>query len=87
VTAVITGFVAARVADVKCGVIDRPEKKPKDSKGKPGKRDETKPGSEALSITLQPCVLATGAAVTDAKRRAGHPALYNPYICKVRLVE
>jgi hypothetical protein len=44
--------------------------------------------AEGLSFTLQPCMMSTAAAVTDATRRGTGPrSIVNPYICKVRLVD
>jgi hypothetical protein len=41
-----------------------------------------------LSFILQPCELVTATAVTDCRRRdLGPRTLFNPYVCKVRLVE
>jgi hypothetical protein len=41
-----------------------------------------------LQLVLQPCMLVTGTAVTDHTRRdLGPRTLYNPYVCKVRLVD
>jgi hypothetical protein len=43
---------------------------------------------EGLSFTLQPCVMSTATAVTDARRRGlGPRSIVNPYVCKVRLVD
>jgi hypothetical protein len=45
-------------------------------------------GTGPLTFTLQPTMLVTATAVTDATRRGvGGIAIVNPYICKVRLVE
>jgi hypothetical protein len=41
-----------------------------------------------LTAVLQPCMLVTATAVTDHTRRdLGPRTLFNPYVCKVRLVE
>ncbi len=46
------------------------------------------PANGLLTFSLQPTMLATATAVTDATRRGvGGIPLVNPYICKVRLVE
>lgn len=46
------------------------------------------PGNGPLLFSVQPTMLATAPAVTDATRRGvGGVPLVNPYICKVRLVE
>jgi hypothetical protein len=43
---------------------------------------------EGLSFTLQPCMMSTATAVTDARRRGlGPRSIVNPYVCKVRLVD
>jgi hypothetical protein len=45
-------------------------------------------GSGRLGIVLQPSMKITTTAVTDAARRHGGPrGIWNPYVCKVRLVE
>jgi hypothetical protein len=45
-------------------------------------------GSPLFAFTLQPTMISTATAVTDASRRGvGGIAVVNPYICKVRLVE
>jgi hypothetical protein len=42
----------------------------------------------SISFSVQPCMMSTGTAVTDAGRAGiGTAKLPNPYICKVRLVE
>jgi hypothetical protein len=47
-----------------------------------------KGGVRRLSFILQPCMLVTATAVTDFRRRdLGPRTLFNPYVCKVRLVE
>ena len=48
------------------------------------------PGQEgsATCLLLQPCMMATGTALTDALRRDGTRVfLPNPYVCRIRLVE
>jgi hypothetical protein len=41
-----------------------------------------------ITFSVQPCMMSTATAVTDARRRGiGSARLPNPYICKVRLVE
>ncbi len=41
-----------------------------------------------LAITLQPCMISTRTALTNAAQRGvGGVSITNPYICKVRLVE
>jgi hypothetical protein len=41
-----------------------------------------------FTFSLQPTMISTATAVTDASRRGvGGIAVVNPYICKVRLVE
>jgi hypothetical protein len=41
-----------------------------------------------ISVILQPCLMITATAVTDYRRRdLGPRTLFNPYVCKVRLVE
>jgi len=45
-------------------------------------------GQPAFAFTLQPTMISTATAVTDASQRGiGGIAVVNPYICKVRLVE
>jgi len=45
-------------------------------------------GQPIFTFTLQPTMISTATAVTDATRRGvGGIAIVNPYICKVRLVE
>ena len=70
----VVGFVAARVMHVELA--------------------ETKTGSKGtdagpqLKVTLQPSMKITATAITDACRRnLGPRTIYNPYICKVRLVD
>ncbi|HEY7326751.1 MAG TPA: hypothetical protein VH592_03880 [Gemmataceae bacterium] len=42
----------------------------------------------SITFTVQPCMMSTGTAITDAGRVGiGTAKLPNPYICKVRLVE
>ena len=41
-----------------------------------------------ITFSVQPCMMSTATAVTNARRRGiGSARLPNPYICKVRLVE
>ena len=48
----------------------------------------TRGGQPIFTFTLQPTMISTATAVTDASRRGvGGITLVNPYICKVRLVE
>ncbi|MCS6850441.1 MAG: hypothetical protein NZ700_04645 [Gemmataceae bacterium] len=42
---------------------------------------------DALVMTLQPCTLSSGCAVTDAARRQAGRIRPNPYVCRIRLVE
>ena len=43
---------------------------------------------QPIAFTLQPAMIATPAAITDATRRGvGGVAITNPYIVKVRIVE
>ncbi len=69
----VVGFVAARVVAVE-----------RDRHGDGHKGHEHR----GLEIILQPCMLITATAVTDCRRRdLGPRTLFNPYVCKVRLVE
>src|SRR5206468_4073681 len=71
----VVGFVAARVLAVE-----------RDSHGDSPKGQ----GHEhrGLEVILQPCMFITATAVTDYRRRdLGPRTLFNPYVCKVRLVE
>jgi hypothetical protein len=70
--AIVQGFVAGRL--VRSGLVDVGEEK------------ELR---QFLQLIIQPCAMTAGAAITDYKRRHSNPAvsIYNPYICKVRLVE
>ena len=44
--------------------------------------------SGPVQLVLQPCMLITATAVTDHTRRdLGPRTLFNPYVCKVRLVD
>jgi hypothetical protein len=46
------------------------------------------PAGDTFTFSLQPTMISTATAVTDASRRGiGGIAIVNPYICKVRLVE
>ncbi len=46
------------------------------------------PAGGTFTFSLQPTMISTATAVTDASRRGiGGIAIVNPYICKVRLVE
>ena len=38
-------------------------------------------------LTLQPCMMATSSALTDASRRPAGTPVGNPYLCRIRLVE
>jgi hypothetical protein len=70
--AVVPGFVAARLLSVQW------------------QSDSRTAGDNPvqLIVTLQPTMLITATAVTDYRRRdTGVRCLFNPYICKVRLVE
>jgi hypothetical protein len=70
----VPGFVAARLVDVQWQVKNGTA------------ADSTK--AVQLTVTLQPTMLITATAVTDHRRRdSGLRCLFNPYICKVRLVE
>jgi hypothetical protein len=41
-----------------------------------------------VRLVLQPCLLTTATAVTDHTRRDRGPrTLFNPYVCKVRLID
>ena len=73
--AVVQGFVAARLVSAEIGTA--------------GEGTERDPKRRELSLILQPCMIATGTAITDAGRRHANPGvdIHNPYICKVRLVE
>jgi hypothetical protein len=53
------------------------------------KTDQKGVSKRQLALTLQPAMLSTATAVTDAARRHAVPGvdLFNHYICKVRLVE
>jgi hypothetical protein len=44
-------------------------------------------GGQPFAFELQPTVISLPAALTDASRRVSDPAITNPYIVKVRLVE
>ena len=49
--------------------------------------DASKQGG-GITFSVQPCMMSTATALTDATRRGvGSARLPNPYICKVRLVE
>ena len=74
-TVVVQGFVAARLAAVELTTF--------------GEGTQDDPKRMELSLTLQPCMLATSTALTDAARRDLNPAvdIHNAYLCKVRLVE
>jgi hypothetical protein len=68
----VPGFVAARVVDARAYSLA----------GTGGEKQWQ------VVVTLQPTMLITATAVTDAKRRdQGVRCLFNPYVCKVRLVE
>jgi hypothetical protein len=68
----VVGFVAARVMAVE-----------RDEHGGHKKSEH-----RSLEVVLQPCMLITATAVTDHRRRElGPRTLYNPYVCKIRLVE
>jgi hypothetical protein len=71
--ATLQGFVAARLIRAEIVRIEK----------------EGEPSRHQLSLTLQPCMIATGTALTDTARRHANPEvdLYNRYVCKVRLVE
>jgi putative Flp pilus-assembly TadE/G-like protein len=73
--AVIQGFVAARLVSADLDAV--------------GEGTEKDPKRQELKLILQPCMISTGTALTDASRRHANPAvdIHNPYICKVRLVE
>ena len=44
--------------------------------------------SDGATVTLQPCMLATRAAITDSSRRGvGGINITNPYVVKVRIVD
>ena len=44
--------------------------------------------AQAVTFSVQPCMMSTGTAVTDFRRAGiGTAKLPNPYICKIRLVE
>jgi hypothetical protein len=71
----VVGFVAARVLAV------NPEEERDDGHHKKHK-------ATTLEVVLQPCMMVTATAVTDCHRRdLGPRVLFNPYVCKVRLVE
>lgn len=73
----VVGFVAARVVAVN-GETHGGEHREKREKGEP----------TSLEVVLQPCMMITATAVTDYRRRdLGPRTLFNPYVCKVRLVE
>lgn len=74
-TIVVQGFVAARLAKVELSTV--------------GEGTKADPKRQELTLTLQPCMMATSTAITDARRRDVNPAvdIHNRYICKVRLVE
>jgi hypothetical protein len=71
----VTGFVAARLHSVE--IVEA------------GEGTEQDPVRRQLVLQLQPCMMSTGMAITDAGRRMVSPErdTQNPYICKVRLVE
>ncbi len=69
----VVGFVAARVLAVNLEKRD----------DRHGKHEHAN-----LAVVLQPCMMITANAVTDYRRRdLGPRTLFNPYVCKVRLVE
>jgi hypothetical protein len=69
----VVGFVAARVLAVEQG-----------GHGNAPEGHEHR----GLEVVLQPCMLITATAVTDCRRRdVGPRTLFNPYVCKIRLVE
>jgi hypothetical protein len=74
----VVGFVAARVMAVERVGHDN-------GHDKNGHKKSEHPG---LEVVLQPCMFITATAVTDYRRRdLGPRTLFNPYVCKVRLVE
>jgi len=42
---------------------------------------------QRVCVILQPCVLSTSTAMTDARQRQGRPETWGRYVCKVRLAE
>jgi Flp pilus assembly protein TadG len=68
---VLTGFVAARVVDVRWGQAG----------------SKSSQAGSNLSFTVQPCAMSTVTALTDPGRRGLGEAVPNRYVCKVRLVE
>jgi hypothetical protein len=71
----VVGFVAARVMAVNG-----------ETHGGDGRHEKHE--STSLEVVLQPCMMVTATAVTDYRRRdLGPRTLFNPYVCKVRLVE
>jgi hypothetical protein len=63
---------------VLCGFVAARVVSVKDSSGKGG----------GITFSVQPCMMSTATAVTDARRVGiGTAKLPNPYVCKVRLVE
>jgi hypothetical protein len=48
----------------------------------------SQPSSGRVAVVLQPTMIVTSTALTDHTRRTlGSRTIYNPYVCKVRLVE
>lgn len=78
---IVDGFVAARIMDVRFGEV-------KDDDKSKGEKDSQKKRATALEVVLQPTFLVTPTAVTDRTPAPGAPApLWNPYICKIRLLK
>jgi hypothetical protein len=80
----VVGFVAAQVMNVQLDKGDKGDKgKGRDDKGKGNSKD-----SYRLRVVLQPGMRITDTAITEAARRNDGPRLiWNPYVCRVRLVE
>lgn len=69
---VLLGFVAARLMDVHVQVVSHDDGQKK----------------LRVQLVLQPTMFVTATAVTDSHRRdVGLRSVYNPYLCRVRLVE
>lgn len=89
-SAVLCGFVAARVIDVKQTKKkdggDEEEDDPDDKDGDKENNGNAYGHHKSLVVVLQPAMISVPAAMTDACRTVGgEPIEANPYIAKVRL--